>query len=364
MVEAIEQRSQASLPPIDMNYEYPAAICIRNTFLDGLPLRPPSFEEFLEERKVRSCPATRTSSGDSFQDALLRAHVARAAQADCGADSAGSDDDSEPPASDVEDGPIGPKPLPSAVVAAVGAFEEKQSHSIRSEHVSQSEALRRLGPRSYSIGSDGPLRPDAFQPRPLGDQSPLPPEPQGQYSPPSGTNLKEHTKPFLVCRTPTSSDDEYEGQGSSSQMPFIRSAAWHCAADSQHMEKYGTPTSAATNMLPPTGNGPWANTPNQFHWPISTVAAPPGSFVLPSLGSVDHARGNCKPCAFVTTRGCGLGAQCTFCHLCEPGEKRRRRKEKIEYRRYVRDWRRASDLLRGLGLATYQEDILSREHEV
>jgi len=54
---------------------------------------------------------------------------------------------------------------------------------------------------------------------------------------------------------------------------------------------------------------------------------------LPSEGSVGHAAGWCKPCAFVYTTGCAHGQACQFCHLCEPGEKKRRRKAKMERRR-------------------------------
>lgn len=49
---------------------------------------------------------------------------------------------------------------------------------------------------------------------------------------------------------------------------------------------------------------------------------------LPSLGSARHSFGDCKPCAFFHTKGCGGGEQCIFCHLCEPGEKKRRLKER------------------------------------
>jgi hypothetical protein len=58
--------------------------------------------------------------------------------------------------------------------------------------------------------------------------------------------------------------------------------------------------------------------------------APPqlGSEELPSIGSLGHYMRRCKPCAFVTKMGCANGAQCIFCHLCESGEKKRRRKEK------------------------------------
>lgn len=77
-----------------------------------------------------------------------------------------------------------------------------------------------------------------------------------------------------------------------------------------------------------------------------------------TLGSAGHEIGNCKPCAFVYTKGCQSGAfasqtrrvhvwschvlqdlllplplpinlrQCAFCHLCPPGEKDRRKKVK------------------------------------
>lgn len=49
---------------------------------------------------------------------------------------------------------------------------------------------------------------------------------------------------------------------------------------------------------------------------------------LPTIGSARHNLGQCKPCAFAWTSGCGNGYACVFCHLCEPGEKKRRQKEK------------------------------------
>jgi hypothetical protein len=53
-----------------------------------------------------------------------------------------------------------------------------------------------------------------------------------------------------------------------------------------------------------------------------------GSPELPSVGSLGHHIRRCKPCAFATRMGCSNGVQCQFCHLCETGEKKRRRKEK------------------------------------
>jgi len=64
---------------------------------------------------------------------------------------------------------------------------------------------------------------------------------------------------------------------------------------------------------------------------VASAAAPscpaPGTAELPSLGSYLHRTGDCKPCAFLHTKGCENGLRCQFCHLCEPGEKKRRQKD-------------------------------------
>jgi len=57
-----------------------------------------------------------------------------------------------------------------------------------------------------------------------------------------------------------------------------------------------------------------------------------GSPACPTLGSRSHTLNLCKPCAFVL-KGCQSGADCRFCHLCEVGEKKRRKKEKVSARR-------------------------------
>merc|ERR1712013_735262 len=58
---------------------------------------------------------------------------------------------------------------------------------------------------------------------------------------------------------------------------------------------------------------------------------------LPSIGSASHHLGSCRPCAFLHTKGCANGIECIFCHFCEPGEKKRRRKDKIAMRRELRN---------------------------
>jgi hypothetical protein len=53
-----------------------------------------------------------------------------------------------------------------------------------------------------------------------------------------------------------------------------------------------------------------------------------GSPELPTVGSMGHRFGTCKPCAFMHTKGCESGADCQFCHLCDKNERKRRQKQK------------------------------------
>mmetsp|Transcript_22128 Transcript_22128/g.66507 ORF Transcript_22128/g.66507 Transcript_22128/m.66507 type:complete len:393 (-) Transcript_22128:172-1350(-) len=51
-----------------------------------------------------------------------------------------------------------------------------------------------------------------------------------------------------------------------------------------------------------------------------------------SLGSLLHSQGRCRPCAWLhkSAEGCRHGQQCEFCHLCGPGELKRRKREKAQ----------------------------------
>jgi len=50
-----------------------------------------------------------------------------------------------------------------------------------------------------------------------------------------------------------------------------------------------------------------------------------------SVGAEGHAEGNCKPCAWNwKPSGCSKGSACDFCHMCEDGAVKSRKKEKIK----------------------------------
>jgi len=59
----------------------------------------------------------------------------------------------------------------------------------------------------------------------------------------------------------------------------------------------------------------------------------PGSPEMPSRGSALHHLLACKPCAFVARGACQSNADCEFCHLCKPGERKRRRKAWLKTKR-------------------------------
>lgn len=70
------------------------------------------------------------------------------------------------------------------------------------------------------------------------------------------------------------------------------------------------------------------------------LAADPCVASLPSVGSVGHHVGQCKPCAFIE-KGCANGHACPFCHLCDAEALRRLKKEKTRWRKMCRDQRRS-----------------------
>jgi len=79
--------------------------------------------------------------------------------------------------------------------------------------------------------------------------------------------------------------------------------------------------------MPPPPPGPPATADAA---PASAVPAHPllGSPECPTIGSALHCQGACRPCAHAFTKGCATGIGCQFCHLCGPGELKRRQRER------------------------------------
>jgi hypothetical protein len=68
---------------------------------------------------------------------------------------------------------------------------------------------------------------------------------------------------------------------------------------------------------------------------LAEAVPPPqlGTPALPSIGSLLHYKRECKPCTFFHTRGCENKEDCQFCHLCGPGEKKKRLRQQRAQKR-------------------------------
>eukprot|EP00930_Biecheleria_cincta_P046460 TRINITY_DN32038_c0_g1_i1.p1 TRINITY_DN32038_c0_g1~~TRINITY_DN32038_c0_g1_i1.p1 ORF type:complete len:711 (+),score=126.58 TRINITY_DN32038_c0_g1_i1:65-2134(+) len=148
---------------------------------------------------------------------------------------------------------------------------------------------------------------------------PSPPAPPPAKSTGSSGRSASATRRWLelrLCQKPVAQVVPEVPPSSASSRAHVVPPRFHVTEPSQPLqlqpEFFAPPASAAVeHELPPP--------------------PPPAAGVeesLPSIGSSTHVAGNCKPCAFLHTKGCESSKSCQFCHLCGPGEKKRRQKEK------------------------------------
>jgi len=89
----------------------------------------------------------------------------------------------------------------------------------------------------------------------------------------------------------------------------------------------------------------------EFCEDMQTNSGLPGAFAddisdLPSVGSLGHTEGLCRPCAhFWKPSRCSKGRTCTFCHLCGEEDFQRRRKNNSLKRRAKRSQISQGDVL-------------------
>jgi len=97
-------------------------------------------------------------------------------------------------------------------------------------------------------------------------------------------------------------------------------------------------------VAPPPGLQLQAMLPNTL---APATTPPQWGAELASLGSTGHAKRRCRPCAFFhTSAGCKAGTSCSFCHLCEAGEKMRRKdaaRTEVLHRHAKRQVKRAAE---------------------
>ena len=191
--------------------------------------------------------------------------------------------------------------------------------------------------------------PDAFNPcsvdQKLGEPMPVVPAPE--LSPSANSHTSQ------TAKDSDRATDESQPNASRTRLCSQATPYQPSAAPAAHSTTYyAVPKSRTTgqeqvvampSMLPPPTQV-WQAPIPPIPTPTAAVTAPVilGSAMLPSIGSGGHATGECKPCVFFHKKGCATGRTCLFCHLCQPGEKQRRkeRKEKSLSCSFMRGGRR------------------------
>lgn len=58
----------------------------------------------------------------------------------------------------------------------------------------------------------------------------------------------------------------------------------------------------------------------------------------PSAGSMGHARGDCRPCSFATSKnGCRFGVECEFCHYAHLRSPKLSKKRRAHYEKFIHE---------------------------
>ncbi|CAE7443358.1 unnamed protein product [Symbiodinium sp. CCMP2592] len=259
------------------SYLYPGPLLVRNTFIDDPLGRDCLTEGFLHERQAFSCPVSRISEPGSGVEVPTEADKVVLPEAPP------EDAESSDCSTSCTDGLL----LPAAP-----------------QHVPPPEADFGFGvrlselPSGPSAGSEKvhtALAPDfRYQYLPAEGVAPLAPPPDW-----------EPTLPPQVLRLEEALKDE----ASVSQVHQAAALAAAAAIAASHEEQVAAANAFASAWAP-------------------TAAQQGAALGEPSAGSAGHYQGQCRPCAFSTTKGCSSGNECQFCHLCAPGEKKRRQKAK------------------------------------
>lgn len=266
---------------------YPSPLMVRNTFLDFVDSSPKSYAEFLPERQAQSCPGSKLAAPLGLE------HF--------GSQISECDDDADFV-------PVRPEffaPAPTKI-AGLPDFEYPSPIVVRNTFLDIKE-IQHLGSLAdFVVEREIKSLPASC----IG----LPPGLSG------------------VCSRPYSAIDELPASVE----------RWGSGLSAAPAYEPALPNVQCATLPPPPPTAP----PAQI-FELTTLMLPPpplqapqlriaealpetrlGTAEMPTVGSAEHHSGNCKPCAFLFTKGCNSGLSCSFCHLCAPGEKKRRQKIK------------------------------------
>jgi len=285
-----ESDSYSGLGDMDDPYMYPSPFVIKNTFIDGAG---PTFDEFYRERAARSCPASKVcptlnAVADASQGPVLF--------------------DEEMPSKNTF------VHFPVQHISLDGS-EERRTRSCPSSGVEMADGQEPVCAESTIQNVDSPI---------LQEETPMHFTQFVDFGMNSGGSTDMQADLYFPGAA-MPMEEHFPGAAMPMEEHFPGAAMDMDEQQFMQMMWVGMETSQPSRPV------------------LSLAEALPepelGSPDMPSVGSVGHWNGTCKPCAFMA-RGCTSGVNCPFCHLCDVNEKKRRRKDKISFMRELRRWKK------------------------
>jgi hypothetical protein len=270
---------------------YPSPLVIRNTFLDVNDETPKSFTEFLEERLVKSCPGSGISKPPGLEKPIAPRQLLPEIEYPVPFVIQRNSDgvpDMESPSMVVRNTFL--EPAYKELGSLASFVREREIKSCPASCIGAPPGLELASTVAFSTGVE-----DFTE-----DMSPLTP----------------YQQPIAVMG---------EGLGFFSALPPALPPRLDYLQPCHTLPAPLREPQVQMKVPPPPPSTPPKLRISQF---LLEDEPTPGTPDLPTVGSIGHRFGTCKPCAFLYTKGCDTGVECKFCHLCEPGEKKRRLKAK------------------------------------
>lgn len=311
--------------PLPYCDDFPVPIVVRNTFINAVIERSPSLQRFVRERRSSSCPLSSGGGGCGGAPRLSSL-----------AGSQGSASPQTAPArphryhGSAGDRHFAPAERLAAAVSAAaltGIKAPAESHDGGGNQCVKPLRTDRVvcGPPVGLIIPKQPSRHRARHPSHLLASGGLYGEAAGAIIS-GGADADGNVGMSCAPGVPTAVQVPTEPRAK----PRAPAAAAISASGLAHMMRTGQEPSAVVTA-------PAGVSAERPHWRSAREeaedeeeAADAWDMPVPSLGSASHHLGKCRPCVFVHKKGCSNGYDCLFCHICQPGEKQRRKRDRWE----------------------------------
>lgn len=271
--------------------DFPVPIVVRNTFINAVIERSPSLQRFVRERRASSCPLSSGSGGAGGSASRLLIQTPT---------SEGSASPQTAPARPHHHRDASGDPA-QRLAAAVSAAEVKEAPVENRGGASSQRAAGQRVVCGAPVGLVIPKQPSRHRARQPGA---LPGN--GIYGEAAG-GAGGADVGGATCMPSTS------------PVPTEPRAKPRTPAAVSAGQRAGQEPSA----LVEAPGGFQRNKYSRSHWVEEDMPSP-------SIGSEGHYVGKCRPCVFVHKKGCSNGYDCLFCHICQPGEKQRRKRDRWE----------------------------------